>query len=580
MATPVSRQISRSQMAIGDMCIIFSENYKKVSSKRRRMLQAGERFHDLTVVCHCGGGAYGDVYYCSDISGKSLSLKVISKLRVGAEWQRELKGITNYRKLSEETSGLLRIYHVGEDDESFFYTMEPADAVAGKERYTPDTLARRLANGPLPQPELLTVLKTLLDDISTLHDAGFAHRDVKPDNVLFVGGRPKLADLGLLSPITGTYTQLAGTLDFLPPEQRTGEETDCHESRQQNDLYAFGKIIYCCVTGRGANEFPSLPDGFTLSLANKLLFRLSLRLCNSEKSLRMKELSQIQHEFAKISRILEHGEGAWERLRYNLSTAWLVVRETQRRGLMAARRHGFMAMLIFTLPAATAVALYKYLRGRPATESEELALALMENKAKAAEIVAKSGMISFFDGSYSMTVPSDWEAYDRDAIAQWLDSIERLRDKKEGEIAKVHPAMSNFIFDPPLSANGLYLFMIMPGRDGMEARSVVLARVLKLTESELEVTSEETQTSMFKNLVARRNEEVEAISLRRYTDRHGKDTVLFVGQTERCATVSYIFPQVSHTLSISAVMPKELFNGDMPKFLHLVDGVERNRPSE
>ena len=115
------------------------------------MLQEGQIFHDLTVVRHCGGGSYGDVYYCRDISGKSLSLKVVSKQRIGSEWRRELKGITNYRKLSEETPGLLRIYHVGEDDECFFYTMEPADAVAGEGRYVPDTLSRRLEKGPLPQ---------------------------------------------------------------------------------------------------------------------------------------------------------------------------------------------------------------------------------------------------------------------------------------------------------------------------------------------------------------------------------------------------------------------------------------------
>ena len=544
------------------------------------MLQEGDRFHDLTVVCHCGGGAYGDVYYCKDISGKSLSLKVVSKKRVGADWQRELKGIKNYRKLSEDTPGLLRIYHVGEDDESFYYTMEPADAVAGEERYMPDTLARRLANGPLPQPELLTVLQTILNDICTLHEAGFAHRDVKPDNVLFVGGRPKLADLGLLSPITGTYTQLAGTLDFLPPEQRTGDGTDSHESRQENDVYAFGKIVYCCVTGRNANEFPSLPEGFTLSLANKLLFRLSLRLCNSEKSLRLRDLSQIRIEFSNIGRVLEHGEGALDRLRYTLSTAWLVLCETQRKALLSARRHGFMTLLIFTLPAATAVALYKIIKAAPDKESEELARALMETKEKAASIESKTGRFSFLDDTYSVTIPNDWEAYDRDAIARWLESIERLRDSKEGEAIKVPPAMSNFIFDSPLSANGLYFFMIMPGKDGGDAHSIAMVRLLQVTKTEMDGASEETQTTMFKNLVARRSEDVEAISLRRYTDRHDRDTILFVGQTERSVTVCYVFPNKSHSLSIAAVMPKELFDGDMPKYLNLVESLERNKPSE
>ncbi len=545
------------------------------------MLQEGQRFHDLTVVRHCGGGAYGDVYYCRDISGKSLSLKVVSKLRIGSEWQRELKGITNYRKLSEETPGLLRIYHVGEDDESFFYTMEPADAVAGEEQYVPDTLSRRLEKGPLPQSELLTTLQPILDDICALHEAGFAHRDVKSDNVLFIGGRPKLADLGLLSPITGTYTQLAGTLDFLPPEIRAGDDMDSHESRQRNDVYAFGKIIYCCVTGRGANEFPSLPGGFALSLANKLLFRLSLQLCNSDKGLRMSDLSLIKREFEKVWRVMERGEGVWDRLCYGLSTVWLVIRETQRRGVLAARRHGAMTLLIFTVPIATAVVLYKYFLGRlPDKESEELALAIQENRNKAAQVESKSKELTFYNGSYSMAVPSEWEVYDRESIDRLLDSVERVRDSGEGEIVKVSPAMSNFIFDSPLSANGLYGFMVLPSKDGGEAHSIVIVRVLKQTKAELDGASEEAQTTMYKYLVTTRSEEVEPVSLRRYTDRHGRDTILFMGQTERSVAVSYIFPQETHTVAVSAVMPKELFDDDMPKLLHLVDRMERRKDSE
>ena len=545
------------------------------------MLQEGQIFHDLMVVRHCGGGAYGDVYYCRDISGKSLSLKVVSKLRIGSEWQRELKGITNYRKLSEETSGLLRIYHVGEDEESFFYTMEPADAVAGEERYVPDTLSRRLEKGPLPQAELLTTLQPILDDICALHKAGFAHRDVKPDKVLFIGGRPKLADLGLLSPITGTYTQLAGTLDFLPPEIRAGDDTDSHDSRQRNDVYAFGKIIYCCVTGRGANEFPSLPGGFALSLANKLLFRLSLQLCNSDKELRMSDLSIVSREFERVGRVMERGEGVWDRVCYGFSTAWLVMRETQRRGVLAARRHGAMALLIFTVPIATAVAIYKYFMGRlPDKESEVLALAIQAQKDKAAQVEAKSKGLTFYDGAYSMTVPSEWDVYDRESIDRWLDSVERVRDSGEGEIVKVAPAMSNFIFDSPISANGLYGFMVLPSKEDGEAPSIVIVRVLKQTKAELDGAPEEAQAAMFTYLVATRSEAVEPVSLRRYTDRHDRDTILFVGQTERSVAVSYIFPQETHTVAVSAVMQKVLFDDDMPKFLHVIDGMERRKDAE
>ena len=53
----------------------------------------------------------------------------------------------------ENTPGILQIFHVGEDNDSFYYTMEPADAVPGQDHYRPDTLAVRLEKGPLLQEE-------------------------------------------------------------------------------------------------------------------------------------------------------------------------------------------------------------------------------------------------------------------------------------------------------------------------------------------------------------------------------------------------------------------------------------------
>ena len=83
------------------------------------MEQVGEQFHGLTLLSHCGGGAYGEVWYCQDISGKKLALKIISKQKLGGQWKKELKGVQNYRKITENQLGLLPIFHVGEDDETF-----------------------------------------------------------------------------------------------------------------------------------------------------------------------------------------------------------------------------------------------------------------------------------------------------------------------------------------------------------------------------------------------------------------------------------------------------------------------------
>ena len=107
-------------------------------------METGPReFHGLKLLAHCGGGAFGDVYYCQDISRQKLAVKIVSKKKLGDSWERELKGVINYRKITQSAPELLQIYHVEEDQEHFFYTMEAADSVSEQE-YKPDTLASRL----------------------------------------------------------------------------------------------------------------------------------------------------------------------------------------------------------------------------------------------------------------------------------------------------------------------------------------------------------------------------------------------------------------------------------------------------
>ena len=116
------------------------------------MATEATEFHGLKLLTHCGGGAFGDVYFCQDISGQKMAVKIISKKKLGDYWSRELKGVINYRKVTEGAPELLQIFHVEEDQEHFFYTMEAADSVSEQE-YRPDTLASRLNQGPLPQDD-------------------------------------------------------------------------------------------------------------------------------------------------------------------------------------------------------------------------------------------------------------------------------------------------------------------------------------------------------------------------------------------------------------------------------------------
>ena len=284
---------------------------------------AGSVYHDLTLLQLCGSGAFGEVWLCRDISRKKLAVKIISKGRLGEFWRRELQGVINYRAITEQTSGLLQIYHVGEDEDFFYYTMEAADSLS-QENYVPDTLSARLsANGPLPPETLQAVLKEIFNGIKVIHQAGFAHRDIKPDNIIFVHGKPRIGDIGLISALSATMSQLAGTLEFLPPELRSSDSPDQvdRKSRQGSDLYAFGKVVYCAVTGEEPQKWPAIPCGIPLSLPLKFYLRLSMQLCDRNPARRLHSLDELEHEMGEIERKLLFGETFRDKIIYFRKTA-------------------------------------------------------------------------------------------------------------------------------------------------------------------------------------------------------------------------------------------------------------------
>ena len=282
-------------------------------------MNVGDNYHGLKLLAYCGGGAYGEVFYCEDLTHKKMAVKILSKQKIGLHWRRELKGITNYRRLTIDATNLLKIYQVEEDEDNFFYTMEAADSLSQTE-YKADTLAARLEKGALPDKDIFSVVSGIFEGIKTIHSAGFAHRDIKPDNILFVNGIPKLADLGLLSSLSATMTALAGTFEFIPPEIRSSDNLyNCDNiTRQKCDLYAFGKVIYCIITGMDPLSFPSLPKNLSTSLPVKYFLRLSWKLCSHKSSTRLDDLAAVEKEISFIEQKLLYGERWIDRFCYAL----------------------------------------------------------------------------------------------------------------------------------------------------------------------------------------------------------------------------------------------------------------------
>jgi serine/threonine protein kinase len=134
------------------------------------------------------------------------------------------------------------------------------------ERLEGVTLAARLARGPLPLAEALTVAAQIADALDVAHARGIVHRDLKPGNVMLTAVGAKLLDFGIakhsgdggadplgptsLQPIT-VEGVIVGTLRYMAPEQLQGRPID-----HRADIFALGAILYEMVSGKGAFDAP------------------------------------------------------------------------------------------------------------------------------------------------------------------------------------------------------------------------------------------------------------------------------------------------------------------------------------
>ena len=219
------------------------------------MYNAGDKLCNCTLLQKCGDGSYGEVWLAEDAIGTRVALKILH----GKYSEREVAGLKRYKDCNHPN--LLKIRYVEINDDVICYTMDAADDLNHDQgEYCPDTLSNRLNKwGRLDGEEISKMLEDLLSGLEELHKRGLVHRDIKPDNIIWVNGRASLADVGLIA--NDGDNSLVGTPGFLSPRVLEGKPAEASD-----DFYALGKVIYCAMTGLAAKEYPSLPEDMTISV--------------------------------------------------------------------------------------------------------------------------------------------------------------------------------------------------------------------------------------------------------------------------------------------------------------------------
>ena len=237
---------------------------------------------DHEVLRKIGGGAYGEVWLARGVTGAMRAVKVVWRddFDDDREFEREFQGILRYEPISRDHPALVHILHVGRGagmEPFYYYVMELGDdVVTGREvnpvEYEPRNLRidmKQAAGERLDTAFCLETGRRLAEGLRHLHGNGLAHRDVKPANVIFVDGRAKLADIGLVA-LRGQRT-FVGTEGFVPPEG---------PGSAQADVYSLGKVLYEMATGKDRLEFPELPDELPEGDELKLWRGLNAAICD------------------------------------------------------------------------------------------------------------------------------------------------------------------------------------------------------------------------------------------------------------------------------------------------------------
>lgn len=241
-----------------------------------------------------GSGGYGRVFEAArvEVDGKAtagFALKFLldehlSNDEAVARFKREV------RLVREQLNhpNVLQIVDAGVDSSPPWFVMPRASS----------NLHQEIAAGRGQDEEwVVLVFRQILAGVAHAHAEGVLHRDLKPDNVLFVNGVPQISDFGLGKRLASASTTLTGshmglgTLAYMAPEQwGNSANADCRA-----DVYALGKILCEMFNGRVPEPFIHDTKGVPVK------FRYFVdRCCEREPDRRYADAGEALAAFTKL----------------------------------------------------------------------------------------------------------------------------------------------------------------------------------------------------------------------------------------------------------------------------------------
>jgi serine/threonine-protein kinase len=215
----------------------------------------GTRVGPYEIQTPIGKGGMGEVYRARDTKLKrEVAVKTLPD-----EFSHDADRVSRFQREAEVLASLnhpniAAIYDFQEANGSWFLILELIEG---------ETLAERIARGPIPVEQSLQIAKSICDALDAAHEKGIIHRDLKPANVKITpDGSVKVLDFGLAkvaetradtrlsdsTTLTVAATQagvILGTAAYMSPEQAQGKRLD-----KRTDIWSFGVLLYEMLTGK------------------------------------------------------------------------------------------------------------------------------------------------------------------------------------------------------------------------------------------------------------------------------------------------------------------------------------------
>jgi serine/threonine-protein kinase len=211
------------------------------------LLSAGMRLRDrFTLVERIGAGGMSEVWRADDeLLGRPVAVKALAAQLATDPALREATWREARAAAQLTHPNVTHVYDYGE-------VAGPGGGTVGylvMELVTGQSLAARLAGGPLPWPEAVRVVQQVAAALAAAHRLGVVHRDVKPGNVMLTDTGVKVLDFGIAA-VTGRLDtdpgRLMGTPTYTAPERLDSSAP----AAPANDVYSLGVLLYEALTGR------------------------------------------------------------------------------------------------------------------------------------------------------------------------------------------------------------------------------------------------------------------------------------------------------------------------------------------